>query len=54
MKSLNDLEKLVNKYGSEVGLDRLKFTSTAQTEMKNAYTDILLRAKELYNLGVIT
>jgi hypothetical protein len=60
MKTVDDLgdsiaeyQKVFDKYWTETGLDRLKFTSTGGTELKNAYIDLVLTAKEYFNLGVL-
>lgn len=51
--SISNFQEVFDKYGTETGLDRLKFTSTGAQELKNAYLDLVLTAKEYFNLGVL-
>jgi len=50
---LTQFEEVFNKYGTEVGLDKLKFNRTGATALQNTYTSLLLTAKEFFNLWVL-
>jgi hypothetical protein len=47
---LTQFEEVFKKYGTEVGLDKLKFNRTGATALQNTYTSLLLTAKEFFNL----
>ncbi|MBP7061633.1 hypothetical protein KBA84_02250 [Patescibacteria group bacterium] len=49
-QNLKNFEEKFQKYGTEVGLDRLKIGSSAATELTSTYTDLMLTAKEFFNL----
>lgn len=50
---LTQFEEVFKKYGTEVGLDKLKFNRTGATALQNTYTSLLLTAKEFFNLWVL-
>ncbi len=52
-QNLKNFEEKFQKYGTEVGLDRLKIGSSAATELTSTYTDLMLTAKEFFNLWVL-